>query len=176
MNTSGHRCVWVSAFKSFGYLPRNRTGWSDGNSICTFLRKCHVVFQNLNMILSSQQQHTRVPKSVFNFFFAVEDWLWANIRAHLPLLYMWDACHSMACQAVPCLHPGSKPATPGHQSGMCELNRCTTRQAHNIYFLIYKNELQLYAPLIPVIHGNITQTLLYPLLPFLWYFYADYIH
>ena len=28
--------------------------------------------------------------------FAEEDWTWANIRAHLPLFYMWDACHSMA--------------------------------------------------------------------------------
>ncbi|MCY7168979.1 hypothetical protein MK528_11510, partial [Streptococcus gordonii] len=24
----------------------------------------------------------------------------ANIHAHLPLLYMWDACHIMACQTV----------------------------------------------------------------------------
>ena len=37
----------------------------------------------------------------------------ANIRTHLPLLYMWDACHSMACQVVLCLHPGSKPVNPG---------------------------------------------------------------
>ena len=33
--------------------------------------------------------------------FVEEAWPWANIRAHLPLLYMWDACHTMACQAVP---------------------------------------------------------------------------
>ena len=26
---------------------------------------------------------------------AEEDWPWANIHAHLPLLYMWDAYHSM---------------------------------------------------------------------------------
>ena len=31
---------------------------------------------------------------------AEEDWPWANIRVHLPLLSMWDACHSMVCQAV----------------------------------------------------------------------------
>ena len=43
--------------------------------------------------------------------FAEEHWPWANIRAHLPLLYTWDAYHSMACQAVPCPHPGSKSAT-----------------------------------------------------------------
>ena len=45
--------------------------------------------------------------------FAEEDWPWANIRAHLPLLYMWDACHSTAWQVVLWPHPGSKPATPG---------------------------------------------------------------
>ena len=28
--------------------------------------------------------------------FAEEDWPWANIHAHLPLLSMWDAHHSMA--------------------------------------------------------------------------------
>ena len=32
--------------------------------------------------------------------FAEEDLSWANICAHLPLLYMWDACHSMAWWAV----------------------------------------------------------------------------
>ena len=31
--------------------------------------------------------------------FTEEDWPWANIHAHLPLLYIWDAYHSMACQA-----------------------------------------------------------------------------
>ena len=31
--------------------------------------------------------------------FAEEDWPWANTCAHLPMLYMWDACHSMTWQA-----------------------------------------------------------------------------
>ena len=44
---------------------------------------------------------------------AEEDWPWANIRAHLPPLYIWDAYHSMACHAVPCPDPGSEPANPG---------------------------------------------------------------
>ena len=44
--------------------------------------------------------------------FSEEDWPWANICAHLPLLYMWDAYHSMACQVVPCLHQGSEPGEP----------------------------------------------------------------
>ena len=32
--------------------------------------------------------------------FAEEDGPWANIHAPLPLLYIWDGCHSMAWQAV----------------------------------------------------------------------------
>ena len=32
--------------------------------------------------------------------FAEEDWPWANISAHLPLLYTWDTSHSTAWQAV----------------------------------------------------------------------------
>ena len=62
--------------------------------------------------------------------FAEEDWPWANIRAYLSLLYMWDAYHSMACQTVPCLPPGFEPANPGPlRSGTCELNCCATGPA-----------------------------------------------
>ena len=54
--------------------------------------------------------------------FAEEDWPWADIHPHLPLLYMWDPYHSMAWQAVPCSHPGSKLANPGPlRSRMCEI-------------------------------------------------------
>ena len=43
---------------------------------------------------------------------------------------MWDTYHSMAFQAVPCPHPGSKLANPGPlRSRTCELNRCATRPA-----------------------------------------------
>ena len=41
-----------------------------------------------------------------------EDWPWAHIHAHVPLLYMWDACHSMASWVVPRPHPGSKSVNP----------------------------------------------------------------
>ena len=62
--------------------------------------------------------------------FAEEDWPWANMGAHLPLLYMWDAYHSMACQAVPCLHLGSEQANPGPpRSRTCALNCCATGPA-----------------------------------------------
>ena len=62
--------------------------------------------------------------------FAEEDWPWAHIRAHLPLLYMWDAYHSMAGQAVPCPHPGSQLP----RRGTCELNCCATGPASKITF------------------------------------------
>ena len=57
--------------------------------------------------------------------FAEEDWPWAHIHAHLPPLYVRDAYHSMACQAVPRQHAGSKLVNPGHRSGMCALNCCS---------------------------------------------------
>ena len=42
----------------------------------------------------------------FHLFLSFEeDWPWANICAHFPLLYMWNICHSMAryvvCRSVP---------------------------------------------------------------------------
>ena len=76
--------------------------------------------------------------------FAEEDWPWAKIRVHLPPLYMWDACHSMACQAVPCLYPGSEPA-PGIWTGKArvakvELVNLTTAPRHGAgpYTLLFK--------------------------------------
>ena len=59
--------------------------------------------------------------------FAEEDWPWANICAHLPLLYMWDAYHIMAYQAMPCLHPGSAlvnswPLSPLLDASCCFIN------------------------------------------------------
>ena len=67
--------------------------------------------------------------------FAEEDWPWASIHAHPPLLYVWDACHSMACQAAPCPNPGSEPAIPGRGSGTRKLNRYATGLApRKIFF------------------------------------------
>ena len=40
----------------------------------------------------------------------------------------------MACQAVPCSHRDGNQQTPGRRSGMCELNRCTTRPAQLFIF------------------------------------------
>ena len=70
-------------------------------------------------------------------FFAEEDWPWANTHAHLPLLCMWDAYHSMACQAVPCPHLRSEPANPGPpRSGTSALNHCATGPGPAVPFCI----------------------------------------
>ena len=45
--------------------------------------------------------------------FAEEDWSWANIHAHLPLLCVWDASQSMACQAVHRSAPRIQTSDPG---------------------------------------------------------------
>ena len=84
-------------------------------------------------------------KSIFFFFlrkinpelttadpplFAEEDWPWANIHAHVLLLYTWDTHHSMAWQAVPCLSLGSGLANPRPPRGRtCEPNCCATGPA-----------------------------------------------
>ena len=54
--------------------------------------------------------------------FAEEDRLWAHICAHLPLFFMWDACHSMASSVVTGIRSGeAQAAEVGH-----ELNCCAT--------------------------------------------------
>ena len=67
---------------------------------------------------------------------AEEDWPWANIRVHLPLLYTWDACHSMAfakrCHVRTC---DLNPRTLGHRSRTCTLNPWATQLAPIICFI-----------------------------------------
>ena len=70
--------------------------------------------------------------------FAKEDWPGANICAHPPLLYMWDAYHSMAWQAVPCLHPGSEPANPGLPKWNVWTWLLCYGPALNIFFFYFK--------------------------------------
>ena len=68
--------------------------------------------------------------------------------------YMWDTYHSMACQVVPCLHPGFELANPGPlRRGMCALNRCATGPApkclfksHQVSGFILKSERRLSMP------------------------------
>ena len=48
--------------------------------------------------------------SWISFFFFEEDWPWANMCTHLPLVYIWDACYSMAYKWCISLCLGSEPA------------------------------------------------------------------
>ena len=56
---------------------------------------------------------------LFIYFVFEEDWPWANIHAHLPLLYMWDACHSIAWQAVHRSAPGIQTGEPRAAKAEC---------------------------------------------------------
>ena len=55
--------------------------------------------------------------------------------AHHPLLYMWDAYHSMACQEVPCPRQGSKPANPRTEAEHANLTAAPPIGAPLCFFL-----------------------------------------
>ena len=65
--------------------------------------------------------------------FAEEGWPWANICAHLPLLYMWDT--TSACLVKWCHVHTQDPnrRTPGCRRGTCELNRWATGRPLHSY-------------------------------------------
>ena len=68
-------------YQNFIYIDRKISTSGPGTEVFYyfFLRK-----------ISSELTTANPP------LFAQGDWPWANIHAHLPLLYTWDACHSMA--------------------------------------------------------------------------------
>ena len=59
------------------------------------------LFFYLEMTISPELTSVAKPP-----LFAEGNCPWANIHAHLPLLYMWDAFHSMARQVVQRSAPG----------------------------------------------------------------------
>ena len=83
--------------------------------------------------------------------FAEVDWPWANIRAHLPLLYMWDACHSMAWWAV-------HRSTPKIRTSQCRATKAEHGQSTSaplgrslkIYFLTVTIEWIFQSPVLKI--------------------------
>ena len=74
-----------------------------------FNRDCHLSIFFLRKVSLELTSATNPP------LFAEEDRPWANIYAHLPLLYLWAACHSMAwyvvCRSMPGIRTGEPQAT-----------------------------------------------------------------
>ena len=94
----------------------------DGHYVTT---QCFLV-ENVNTCYLSVKR----GKFQTTFFFFEEDWPWANICALIPLLYMWDAYHSMAWQVV---HRSSSKIWDGepwgHPCRACKLNHYTNGPA-----------------------------------------------
>ena len=69
--------------------------------------------------------------------FAEEDCPWANIHVHLPLLYTWDAYHSMpfAKQCHVCIWDLNQQTPGPPRSRTCKLNHCATGLAPQISLL-----------------------------------------
>ena len=70
--------------------------------------------------------------------FAEEDWPWAHIRVHLPLLYMWDTYHCMADRRCHVCTQDPNRWTPGRQRRTCALSCCATRPVPGIYLLNFQ--------------------------------------
>ena len=63
VNTGGHAYVQVSAFSSFGYMPRSGVAGSYADSIFNVLRNLCAVFHSGCPLLPSHWQGTKVPVS-----------------------------------------------------------------------------------------------------------------
>ena len=106
--------------------------FSGPGTVCYLTSVCTTCFWNewmkfIYIYLLCNNQYLALWMSLFVFLrkispeltsasnpplFVEEDWPWANILVHLPLLYMWDAYHSMAWQAVHRLAPRIQTSEP----------------------------------------------------------------
>ena len=71
--------------------------------------------------------------------FAEENWPWANICAHFPLLYIWDAATAWFDKQCHVRTWDLNQRSPGHWSKMCKLNHCATRASpENLVIFMWK--------------------------------------
>ena len=73
--------------------------------------------------------------------FTKEDWPWANIRAHLPPSYMWDAATAWLAKRCHVRTRDLNRRTPGRQNRTWELNHCTTGSVPEGIFRVFRNAL-----------------------------------
>ena len=104
--------------KDFIPLNKWRQLWDNGEECCTAVQLWvpHLFFYPIS-IFFLRKINPELTSAANLPFFAEEDWPWANIHARLPLFYMQDACHSMACQ-VACM---SMPRIPTGESWAAEV-------------------------------------------------------
>ena len=133
-----HCCrLWIySSFINHGgikfYKAKIKSGFRILAGYIYFLKIFYFLFIFLRKINPELTSFANPP------LFAEEDWPWANICAHLPLLYMWDAYYSMACQAMLCLHPGSDQQTRAAKAECAHLTAVPPGQPLAGYFsLVY---------------------------------------
>ena len=88
VSTAVVRVVWI--LLQMCTLPKDFS--KSKVFLCIFFSLLHFYFLNLFIFLRKISPEL----STTNPLFAEENWPWVNIHAHLPLLYTWDAHHSMA--------------------------------------------------------------------------------
>ena len=79
--------------------------------------------------------------------FTEQDWPWANIHAHPPLLYMWDTYHSIASKRYHVRTQDLNRWTPGHRIETYALNHCATGPApkSNFNFSFHSQAMRTFA-------------------------------
>ena len=97
--------------------------------------KLNVTHTNLLLFLSFQKISPELTSAANPPLFAEEDWPWANIHAHLPLLYTWDTRHSMAFAKQCHVHTRDlNRQTPGHQKAKrANLTAAPPDQPQNLF-------------------------------------------
>ena len=75
-------------------------------NLCIFRHLQHICSSHFYLFIFFRKISPELTCAANVPLFAKEDWPWANICAHLPLLYVWDARHSVAWQVMCRSAPG----------------------------------------------------------------------